>query len=50
MRNEAEQTEMDILLASYFAGEADVAECAQVEAWMNASEENKNYFSASKKA
>lgn len=50
MKNEAEQTEMDILLASYFAGEADAAECVQVEAWMNASEENRNYFNASKKA
>lgn len=49
MKNEADQS-IDILLASYFAGEADPAECAQVEAWLNASEENKNYFNASKKA
>lgn len=45
-----DQPEMDILLASYFAGEADHAERAQVEAWLNASEENKKQFNASKKA
>lgn len=50
MRNEAVQPEMDSLLASYFAGEADNAERAQVEAWLNASAENKKYFEASKKA
>lgn len=49
MKYEADQTEIDILLAAYFAGEADNAERAQVESWANASEENKKYFEASRK-
>jgi transmembrane sensor len=49
MRNETDQSEMDILLAAYFAGEADSMERAQVEAWINASEENRKYFESSQK-
>lgn len=49
MKNEINHTEIDILLAAYFAGEADAVECAQVEAWKNASEENRRYFEASEK-
>lgn len=49
MKNEIDHTEMDILLAAYFAGEADAVEKAQVETWKNASEENRKYFEASDK-
>lgn len=49
MRNETDQSEIDILLAAYFAGEADSMERAQVEAWINASAANRSYFEASQK-
>lgn len=49
MKNEVDHTEMDILLAAYFAGEADATERVQVETWKNASEENRKYFEASDK-
>ncbi|HTF05933.1 MAG TPA: FecR domain-containing protein [Bacteroidia bacterium] len=50
MKNEVDYSAIDILLAAYFAGEADSVECAQVEAWLKASEENRKYFEVSKKA
>jgi transmembrane sensor len=50
MRNETDQSEIDILLAAYFAGEADSMERAQVEAWRNVSDGNRKYFEASQKA
>jgi ferric-dicitrate binding protein FerR (iron transport regulator) len=50
MKNEMDDPAIDILLAAYFAGEADSAERAQVESWMNISEENRKYFERSKKA
>jgi ferric-dicitrate binding protein FerR (iron transport regulator) len=50
MKNEMDQTAIDILLASYFAGEADAAERAQVENWIASSEKNRTYFDASKRA
>lgn len=49
MKNEMDQTSIDILLAAYFAGEADGAERAQVETWKLESQENEDYFNASKK-
>lgn len=49
MKNEMDQTAIDILLASYFAGEADASERAQVESWKAASEKNAKYFEDSKK-
>ena len=36
--------DMDELLVKYLAGEADAAEKQQVEAWLNAGEENRRYF------
>jgi transmembrane sensor len=50
MKNEMDHTAIDILLAAYFAGEADAADCAKVEAWCAASEENRNYFRNSENA
>ena len=50
MKNEMDHTAIDILLASYFSGEADETERAQVELWKTASEENNAYFGRSKKA
>ncbi len=50
MRNEFDHTAIDILLASYFAGEADAVERAQVESWAAQSDENRKYFEHSKKA
>jgi transmembrane sensor len=49
MKNEMDQTGIDILLAAYFSGEAEAAERAQVEKWKAASAENKKYFDDSKK-
>lgn len=49
MKNEQDISETDILLASYFAGEANAAEKEAVEKWLSASEENRNYFEQSKK-
>ncbi len=50
MKNEMDHTAIDILRASYFSGEADATERAQVELWRTASEENSVYFERSKKA
>lgn len=49
MKNEQDNSTIDILLASYFAGEADPAEKAEVENWIAASETNRDYFEQSQK-